>query len=133
VISPWTIYWIMQLDAIGSAIGGVSFFSAAGAALLFALGGMNRHFATSYPMLDSAKREESNAVVQFKYGRRIATVAVLAVLVNAFLPDSKTAAAVVLIPAIANNETVQKEAGELYQLAKDGLRELVKPEKENSK
>jgi hypothetical protein len=43
----------------------------------------------------------------------------------AFLPSSRSAAVIVVLPAIVNNEAIQKEAADLYQLAKEGLRRLV--------
>lgn len=36
-----------------------------------------------------------------------------------------------VIPAILNNEKIQDEAGELYQLAKQGLQRIVADEKQS--
>ena len=48
------------------------------------------------------------------------------------MPNTKEYAAIKVIPAIANNEDVQREAGELYSLTKDWLKEQSdsKPEKD---
>lgn len=42
-----------------------------------------------------------------------------------FIPSSKTIAMMVAIPAIANSEPIQKDLPELYQLAKDALKEQI--------
>lgn len=127
MISPLTIYWIMQLDRIA--------FTSRLLAVLLLVG----FIVTALCWADFASdadwyegRHRDRALEGARRFRRLslacAISAVFLFFTSAFIPSSKTAAAMVLIPAIANNETVQKEAGELYQLAKDGLKELVKPD-----
>jgi len=41
------------------------------------------------------------------------------------MPSSKTIAMMVAIPAIANSEPIQKDLPELYQLAKEALKEQI--------
>ena len=52
-------------------------------------------------------------------------VGVLSSLVAVAIPSSKTIAMMVAIPAIANSEPIQKDIPELYQLAKDALKEQI--------
>lgn len=47
----------------------------------------------------------------------------------AFIPSSKTAAAMYVVPAIANNEKIQSLGSEIYDLAVEWMKEL-KPKKE---
>lgn len=108
MISPWDIYWVMQLDSIGAASVLLSIF-AVPSAIFTALAAKEGELPWSVPVI-------------------LAPFAALLLFAAIFLPSSKTAAAMLVIPAIANNETIQREAGDLYQLAKDGLRELVKPD-----
>ena len=107
-MSAWTIYWILQLDTIGNAMGLISFLG-----LLFVPLG----WAFSIDVIKSLW-----AYVACSLATAAWAVAVMAAI---FLPSTKTAAAMVIIPAIANNEAIQKEAGDLYQLAKQALREAV--------
>lgn len=44
---------------------------------------------------------------------------------SAFIPSTKTAATMYVVPAIVNNETLQEDAGEFYELAKDALRDAI--------
>lgn len=44
---------------------------------------------------------------------------------TALIPSSKTIAMMIAIPAIANSEPIQKDLPELYQLAKDALKEQI--------
>ncbi|MGE8279072.1 MAG: hypothetical protein ACN6O2_01435 [Stenotrophomonas sp.] len=106
MISPFEIYLVMQLDSlVGLAIGFSILF---GAATLFAV----------FAVFDDCDRPILALSVT-------AGPFLVAVLTAALLPSSKTAAAMVVIPAIANNEKIQDEAGELYQLAKQGLTQVI--------
>jgi hypothetical protein len=60
---------------------------------------------------------------------KLSVAAISSLLVLGLLPSTKTAAAMVVLPAIANNETLHTEAGELYGLAKQALKEAVGAEK----
>jgi len=115
VISPWTVYWIMQLSTIKLAL------ILLPVASFFVVG-----FLGCATDGDAVYDERAGKFLKWTKIWLAWVIACFAI--APFVPSSKTAAAMVLIPAIANNETVQKEAGELYQLAKDGLKELVKPE-----
>lgn len=107
MISPFEIYLVMQLDSlVGLAVCFSIFF---GIATLVAVVGV---------VGDDLERPIFALVVT-------AGPFLAAVLTAAILPSSKTAAAMIVIPAIANNEKIQDEAGELYQLAKQGLKQVV--------
>jgi hypothetical protein len=112
-ISPWTIYWVMQLDSIGMAAGFLSFAGA------FGLVGLWVFVVT-----------EADSLAGY-LAASAATLVWLVVLTAAiFLPSTRTAAAMFVIPAVANNQTIQREAGELYDLAKQALRKAgdIKPD-----
>jgi ammonia channel protein AmtB len=49
----------------------------------------------------------------------------LLVILSCFIPTNKEVAMIKVIPAIANNETIQTECKDLYKLAKQGLTDLV--------
>lgn len=111
MISPWEIYWVLQLDTIGTAASIASFIG------LVAL-----PFVWGFAVIEI--RERWAHIV----AGAVSLLWLVAIGAAVFLPSTKTAAAMLVIPAIANNERVQKEAGELYGLAKDALKRAGAPE-----
>lgn len=119
-LDPWTVYFVMQADSILELLCGISLFSGFFSAISIAI--------SVFCFLEVSK----------KAGFRSSTIAVTLFLLSAgsgiacgLFPTTKTAAAVLLIPAIANNETIQDEASEIYQIAKDALREIGKDSEED--
>ena len=133
-MNAWTIYWILQLDSINSSLS-----LAATIATCFTLGLAVMYLAHSLadPTRWSAPENKASAQKSLdmapgvgKFAVRMLLFAMLPLWTAATLiPSTKTAAAMVVIPAIANNETIRKEAGDLYALAKQALREAVTDEK----
>lgn len=121
MISPLTIYLILMLDNIKVASGITLLVVSVAAVICFIVTMVNsgRDYASETRCHEAGKR-----------GLKITVpLALLCVLVQALVPNSKQAAAIFLIPAIANNENVQREASELYDLAKQGLKNLATPDK----
>lgn len=108
MISAWEIYWVMQLDAIRDAL---VVISAVGIVGLFTV------CVIAWDSYDDSK------IMKRVYF--VSPLLLITVAAATFLPSSKTAAAMIVIPAITNNERLQAEAGDLYQLAKQGLQKLV--------
>jgi hypothetical protein len=125
MISAWDIYWVMQLDGIGCTL---TFFTIATTITAAAFMGFGA-LATDrgcYPSKDQDAawwRLKSTA-------KRLCIAAVMLGLVNSFIPSTKTAAMMVVVPRIANNEAIQREAGDLYGIAKGALRNLAAPKQE---
>ena len=63
------------------------------------------------------------------FGCVASTVAVACPVLEALIPTTREAAAIVMVPAIANNEKVQTVGNKLYDLAAEWLDEL-RPKKE---
>lgn len=116
MLSAWDVYWVMQLDSIN-----------AGAAIIGVFGTAFGAIGTGVFTVAVADGEEWAPPV-LRLARRVLGVGVLCAIAAVFLPSTKTAAAMIVVPAIANNQTLQREAGELYTLAKDALREAIKPD-----
>lgn len=121
MISAWDVYWVLQLDSIAGMF--------VIAAIIF---GLALIFTPFFYLL-----EEQKLPPHFK--KMLATVIGCA-LVATFLPSSKTAAAMILVPALTAPEVVAPvtgEAKELYSLAKQALKDLAnkteeeKPRAEN--
>lgn len=132
MISAWTIYWVMQMDNIASMFLVAAVVGGVAAILLWCI---YNDAASSCPeewgssdYRAKYQRKLDMAPALFKRARQITVLAALLFIVAYLLPSTKTAAAMLVIPAVANNETVQKEAGELYGIAKDALHELAKPD-----
>lgn len=120
MISAWGIYWVMQLDSINGTLTWIAVL--ASLALLVC--------AFIWSVADGDE----------EIGRRVwkmlkASLATLAVtfLLGTFIPSTKTAAMMIVLPRIANNEAIQREAGDLYGIAKDALRNLAAPKQEPRK
>ncbi|NLA66736.1 MAG: hypothetical protein GX856_00535 [Gammaproteobacteria bacterium] len=130
MITPFNIYIVMQLDTIGNTLTGM-----ATAAILVtaAMGIVATVMASADPeewtiprYKASAQRNLERAPVVWGWTVRLAVFAACPLTVLAtVLPDSKTAAAMIVLPAIVNNESVQQESREIYELAKGALRELA--------
>lgn len=113
MISPWEIYWVMQLDAINTFAGLASF---TGIFAVMAVWG----FVLS----------ETDGLVPRIAASALTAMWAIVLAVAVFLPTSKTAAAMIVIPDIANNERFQAEASDLYDLAKQGLKKIVATDEE---
>lgn len=130
-ITAWDIYWVMQLDSFSA----FSFTLALVLSLLSLFGCIsiwwNKDFAELYedmPESRSYKKYIASANTGKKLAVRTFPFAIAFAFLSAILPSSKTAAAMLIIPAIANSVTIQNEAKDIYALAKQGLSELVKPD-----
>lgn len=125
MISAWDIYWVMQLDSIGTIL------------FMFAVLGIIGGGLLQITRLVAASDENDAGAATFVRLTRATPyflmAAIAAAIANGFLPSTKTAAMMVVVPRIANNEAIQREAGDLYGIAKDALRELAKPKQEAAK
>lgn len=134
MISAWDIYWVMQLDSIGGAVFVLALSAFIAAVVLLIMGGCNAHEVPEEWGSDvyriKAQRALARAPALIGAGKRLAFLAAFLAIAVALTPSTKTAAMMLVIPAVANNEAIQREAGDLYGIAKDALRELAKPKHE---
>lgn len=124
MISAWELYFILQMDSIGNGIGLLSAFAAVAAVACVIGGGMMRDDGDNY----EAGRDYSLWVRGCKLqktGFKWFAFAGVLLFSSCLIPSTRTLAAMVVVPAIVNNTAVQKEAGELYQLAKQALANAV--------
>jgi len=123
-MNAFSLYLILQLDSIGSTLFAISLVGglASIAALLAAM--IIRGDESEFKKKEDIDYTLSTLV--FGYAKSGLITCLLLFVVNGLLPSSKTAAVMVVLPAVANNENIQREAGELYQIAKQGLADLVK-------
>jgi hypothetical protein len=133
MIDAWDIYWVMQLDSIGRSLRFIVFalFILSGAFSIRAVwcsvqspdDWLSEECKTAAAASRASEPAARSAAIRFG-------VAFLAVMsVNALIPSSKTAAAMIVLPALTSEsvvQTVAPEARELYELAKDALRNVSK-------
>lgn len=131
MITAWDIYWVMQLDSIGCAflLVAIATLAVGASALVGAMLNRDmRSFWEDTPESKSYKKYDGKVAGWARIAKRTAPVGLVLLVLAAFIPSTKTAAMMLVIPAVANNESIQREAGELYSIAKDALRELAKPD-----
>ena len=107
MITAWQVYWVMQLDDIRL------FLLLVFSSLIFGV--------ITFAPLWIDKKDWHVAV------KRTAIGSLLMLFLAVMLPSTKTAATMIVLPAITSDEvidTVTPEAKELYGLAKDALKNL---------
>lgn len=131
IINPWMLYLVLQADEIKNAVGTTSMLFAACAAAAGLITCMIQDLNRPNPY-DTRENERSLWEVEKlrlqKRAKRAAIACVAFTLTAAasnLIPSSKDMAVLMVLPAIANNEAVQSEAREIYDLAKQGLKDLV--------
>lgn len=126
MITPFSIYLIMRLDSIKSTLTGMS--------ALFSFIG----FIALVAFLVSLDSESETCLKVRKICSRIVltaiSIVIFCIVSHAFVPSTKEAAAIVLVPKIVNSEFVQetlpKESKELYFMAKEYLKEKIEEAKQ---
>lgn len=125
MITPWEIYWVLQLDSISNFLVGA--FIAISVCLTVAL--VVGCIATDRGCYPSEQQDASWQAVKHLCVRLLVAGIVVG-LASAFVPSTRTAAAMIVAPKIINSPTVQHEAGDLYKLAKQALENAVAPKPE---
>jgi hypothetical protein len=123
MISAFDVYLVMQLDRISSGVGAIAIISS-----VFVAGSLVGWFI-------NADIDEDMSAAAKRLCLRFSLVAAPLVIVWALIPSSKTAAAMILVPALTSEEVVEPvaaEARELYGLAKDALRGLAERDEPKS-
>ena len=114
-ITPSLVYWITRLDplnALGAWLVALSLLSMA----MYAFGIFSS-------VLDT--REESTQWARWqKFSLRLVPVSVLGGLILLLAPTTKEAAAILVIPALANSADVQGLGADLVTLAREWAQEL---------
>ena len=122
-MSGWLIYWITRLDSImGCAI------------VLSILGGIGCVVYIVWRILEGVHYEgtyssswggEQYGLARKAIGRVVIPIFVAGLLVAVFIPTTKEACAIYLIPKIANNEQVQKVPEQALRLLNAKLEEWI--------
>lgn len=137
-ISPWIIYLWGIADQLRPCLGVASFFFIFYGLVMRLVSGFAKQDAIrkrSCAYGASKEREEAAADeldVQsrnaLKVCKRMGVVGALFFVVAAMFPSSKTIALMVVVPAVINSEPIQKDLPELYQMAKESLKQTLATE-----
>lgn len=125
MIDSWDLYWILQLDQIIKTFGmlsGACGFLFAVSLILYVFSYIARY---DDPGEDKLPLYEAGIKIARFFTKILCSIFLLSICIITFLPTSKNMAIMLVLPAIVNNEEIQSEAQELYDIAKNGLKELV--------
>ena len=119
-MSPWTLYQITRCDVVLNVSIAVAVTALASGVLacIAAIGQAGVDQLEAFPPWLSP------------LVRKLAFVLAFSLAVACVTPTTNQMAAIVVIPAIVNSETVQEEASELYGLAKTWMKQQVDAETE---
>ena len=138
-ITPSMIYWLTRLDEFSFMLG-IVFVCIVAVSLANVIGGFIAMDSAStdklYNRPELLSEDKHNIKVRFGRAVKLALVALLVGVVNSFIPSTKQAAAIIVIPKIANSEIVAEmgdTAKELVGLAKAWLVELKPQSKTENK
>lgn len=114
-ITMWQMYWITRLDDIGTAL-----------AVIIALSGITAIFTliNACGFSDAEVWNPEKAV----YFYRTVMFFMAILMFETLIPDSKSMAAILIVPKIVNNEQVQQMPSKIMDLATEWL-EALKPKK----
>lgn len=121
MITAWDVYWVMQLDRIVS----VSHFVAVFGVTLGLFGTAIRSLAAQFKDKDGDSAIVYGVLWLAPY---IFVFGLTGWATYTLLPSSKTAAAMIILPAITSDEAaeaIKPEARELYELAKKAVANLA--------
>lgn len=135
IINPWLLYLVLQADSIRSFADSVGVFFAwasvlawmmyLGALIIYKMESNSTGYNSSDSYRTSCAESFTSLANIWKRMAMLPLLALMSMMAGAMTPSTKSAAMLLVIPAIANSEVVQAEARELYDLAKQGLKELV--------
>lgn len=123
-ISPWLIYWLMQLDSICNF---VDFISVIGTLILIVLFVFRTVWKTRIHYDDDCEVAYNATTLLNKL---LCITIPLFVLINVFIPSTKTVAAMILIPPIINNEQVQQIPDDILTFVRSVIKEYTFDNKE---
>lgn len=151
MITPWTVYWVLQMDAIARA---AFWLPVVGLIILIMIAFISQGQAfgedikrtVPNPEIDAHnetvvannqewRMKKHDTIETWRmYGWAKVALFLIGFVFSAqvFIPNTRTMAAVILVPAIANNQTARVEANELYTLAKQALTKAVGAESESA-
>lgn len=128
-LSPWLIYLWGIADSLFGLFLAIAIVSGVTAFVVAVTIAFARSNNTMYPSLYANLDPDAVAARRWPIVRRVGICAAMFALIAALTPSSKTIAIMVVAPAIVNSEPIQKDLPEIYNLAKDALKDALAPSK----
>lgn len=122
MITPSLIYWIGRMESIAVASSLIFVISTT----LLAL------FGFFMPMIMDTMTDEDDVAAVKKWFKRLLFVPIISGIIAIFTPNAKEVAAMVVLPRVANSETVEQLGEGVRMLAVEWMEEL-RPKKEEIK
>lgn len=124
-LTPTTIYVISTIDELKDFLGMISVFGTIFALVILILRGIMS--------CDEYFDKQADAFVRWYKSVFPKTVSVVlcAFLLNTFLPNQKTIAAMIVVPAIVNNENIQNISKNTLQWAEEYIKDQLQTKKKN--
>ncbi len=122
-MSAWDVYWIMQMDSLRD-------FATGSLSLLVPVWIILTVGCVMAACECDDEKDAQKTVGKFWVRCSCALLALCAVSLTAlsFVPSTKTMAAMYVVPAIANNERLQTDLADVYDLGMERLREVLDAE-----
>ena len=115
-MNGWDIYWITRLDYIQSLLGFTGVMCMCGCVVLCVVIGAT---TDSFP----------SDLFKFRWYRAILATGILCVASASMMPSSKEAAAIIVLPAVANSEAAQEIGSGLRDLASEWIKAQIEETK----
>ena len=128
MISPFEVYLVMQLDSVSCAVNVLGVGGLIVAAVLTVFNAASQFDASQFPYLCDKEERKIAWAGRSKARKQVLILAVPMFLLGGLIPSSKTAAAMIILPALTSKEVTEplaSEGKELYALAKQALRDAV--------
>lgn len=128
-MSPWTLYWILQVDSIKAVFTTFCAIIGTFGGIALIIGGIWMTLA----MEDTDERSFKAAKRFLKWSMSVCVPFVLFLsLISAFLPSTKQAATIYLLPRIVNNVEVQNTANDAMRLLMYKVNSYLREEMQNN-
>lgn len=112
-LSPIQIYWIMQADTIITCLI---------ALMAFIIICLITNIVSIFTALENSKKVSNSLKYTLFF---TITMFILDMIGLTFYPSTKTQATMYVVPAIVNNEKIQGDASEIYNLGIERLKEVL--------
>ena len=121
-MSEWTLYWIFRLDVLHNVVT-VAFIGTT----------LGMVFTSFFITLNGCTDGwDDKVTVQFKTILKKVLIPYIALIfLYIFTPSGKELAAIYVLPKVVESDVVQEDLPEIYELAKERLKELLTEENKN--
>lgn len=127
-ISPLLIYFVGQLDAFNGVCGLTSFLGGIALIIMNIIKAVSFcDFSTTYEL----KTYNKVKLVTDKTNKVLGPIVFVAFLGVVFLPSRSTVAAMIVVPAIVNNENIQNISKNTLQWAEEYIKDQLQTKKKN--